>query len=318
MNEKHQSATQLEPVLFWRDAPQVKTEYPIANKRQRYLPRIRRKVRNDKVVTALKSGAAVKALDCTASIVAYNNPPDMIRKAVKSFLSCSSLDVELHIVDNSKRPALKSSLEDLPIKYHFFGSNAGYGKGHNKAIEECSASKYHVVMNPDVIIAPSTIEMLTAFMDQNPDIGMVCPKILNPDGTIQFLNKRYPAVIDLFIRRFLPRPFSSLFQRRLDRYEMNDIGYDTIYDVEAMTGAFMFCRTEVLALLGGFDHRYFLYFEDFDLGRKFQQFGYRTVFYPYAEVTHLWDRAAHKKLKEAFELIISMCKYFNKWGWKIY
>ena len=239
----------------------------------------------------------------------------MIRRAVKS-LFASSLKVELVIVDNSQTQALKSSLTDLPLKYHFSEGNSGYGRGHNKALEICSKSRYHVVINPDIIIAPSTIESLSAFLDENPDVGMACPKILNSDGTIQHLNKRYPTVFDLFLRRFLPKFLVSLFRKRLDRYEMKDKGYDSLYDVEAMSGAFMFCRTDVLRNLEGFDPRYFMYFEDFDLGRKFQELGFRTVYFPYASVTHLWERAAHKKLKITFVFIVNMFRYFNKWGWR--
>lgn len=254
-------------------------------------------------------------IDCSASIVIYNNPPELIRRAIESFLSCS-LKVELVIVDNSQTQALKSSLIDLPVKYHFSGHNSGYGRGHNQALEICSESRYHVVINPDIIIAPTTIESLTAYLDDNPDIGMVCPKILNSNGTIQHLNKRYPTVFDLFIRRFLPEYLVSFFRNRLDRYEMKDKGYDSLYDVEVMSGAFMVCRTDILRKLEGFDPRYFMYFEDFDLSRKFQKLGYRTVYFPSASVTHLWERAAHKKLKIALVFVVNMFRYFNKWGWK--
>lgn len=255
------------------------------------------------------------SFDCTASIVIYNNPPEMIRRAAESFLSCS-LDVELHIIDNSKTEALKSSLVDLPVKYHFYGSNAGYGRGHNRALEECSESKYHVINNPDIIISPFAIETLAAFMNDNADIGIVCPKVLNPDGTIQYLNKRYPTVFDLFIRRFLPKSLSPLFQKRLDSFEMKDIGYDSVRDVEFTTGCFMFCRTSVLRQVGGFDPQYFLHLEDCDLGRMVQKAGYRTVYFPGATVTHEWGREPHKNYRMAFIMIVSMFRYFNKWGWK--
>ncbi len=254
-------------------------------------------------------------IDCTASIVVYNNPPELIRNAAKSFLSCS-LDIELHIVENSQTQALKYSLIDLPIKYHFYGCNAGYGRGHNKALEECSDSKYHVMINPDIIIAPSVIETLAAFMDENTDIGMVCPKVLNEDGTVQHLNKRRTTVYDLFLRRLLPDSLRSFFQKRLDYYEMKDVGYDSIYDVPFVTGAFMFCRTEILKEVGGFDPRYFMYFEDADLSRKFQEHNCRTVFCPYVSVTHLWERASHKSIKMGFVFIANGIRYFNKWGWK--
>jgi GT2 family glycosyltransferase len=256
-------------------------------------------------------------LDCTASIVIYNNPPEMIRNAIKSFLSCS-LNYTLHVIDNSPTQALKSSLVDLPVKYHFYGSNAGYGRGHNRVIEECLESKYHVIINPDIIIAPETIETLSCYMDENPDIGMVSPKVLNEDGSIQHLNKRYPTVFDLFARRYFPKSLHSLLKKRFAKYETRDIGYDTIHDVEFMTGCFMFCRTSVLQSVGGFDERYFMYFEDCDLGQKFQNAGYRTVYYPSASVTHLWERASHKSIRMTWVLIVNMVRYFNKWGWRFF
>ena len=254
-------------------------------------------------------------LDCTASIVIYNNPPDMIRKVIESFLSCP-LNLELHIVDNSPTDSLKSSLVDFPVKYHFYGSNAGYGRGHNKAIEECLESKYHVIINPDIVISKTTIECLATFLDDNADIGMVCPKILNEDGSIQHLNKRYPTVFDLFNRRFIPKSLNYLIHRRMDKYEMKDIGYEDICDIECISGCFMFCRTEILKSVGCFDDRYFMYFEDFDLSRKLQQAGYRTVYYPHATVTHLWERASHKSIKMTWVFIVNMTRYFKKWGWK--
>ena len=259
----------------------------------------------------------MKFMDCTAAIVIFNNPPEMIRRVAESSLPCS-LDIELHIVDNSPTDVLKKSLKALPVHYHFAGSNVGYGRGHNKALKECSDSKYHVIINPDIIISHSAIEALAEFMDNNIDIGMVCPKVLNEDGSLQPLNKRYPTVFDLFVRRFLPKKLHRLFEKRLARYETRDIGYATIHDVEFMTGCFMFCRTSVLKEVGGFDERYFMYFEDCDLGQKFQNAGYRTVYYPHATVTHLWERASHKSFRMMWVLIVNMFRYFNKWGWRFY
>jgi len=259
----------------------------------------------------------MKFIDCTASIVIYKNPTEMIRRAIESFLSCS-LNVELHVIDNSPTDDLKSSLTNLPIKYHFYGSNAGYGGGHNKALAACSKSKYHVIINPDIAIASFAIENLTAFMDANPDIGILCPKVLNPDGTLQYLNKHYPTVFDLFVRRFLPKSLSLFFQKRLDWFEMKDVGYDSVTDVEFTTGCFMFCRTSVLKKVGGFDTRYFLHLEDCDLGRMVQKAGFRTVYFPGATVTHEWGREPHKNYRMLFVMVVSMFKYFNKWGWKFY
>lgn len=250
-------------------------------------------------------------------MVAYRNPPAMLRDAIVSFLK-TDCHVQLTIVDNSPSRDLSSSLKDLAVNYHFYGDNVGFGKGHNWVICSVNNSRYHIILNPDIIISPSTIGNLIAFMNDNPAIGIVSPKILNEDGTIQFLNKRYPSVFDLFLRRFIPSFLQNFFHERLDRYEMKDVGYDNICDVECISGCFMFCRTDVLKAVGGFDSRYFMYLEDFDLCREVQKAGYRTVYYPFATVTHIWERASHKSLNLARVHIHSAIKYFNKWGWKFF
>jgi hypothetical protein len=253
--------------------------------------------------------------DCTASMVIYKNPPEVVRRTAESFFN-TECSVQLTIVDNSPTTDLRSAFDGLPVSYHFFGKNVGYGKAHNWAISNAKNSKYHLVLNPDILIMPGCVSTLIAFMEKNPDIGIVCPRILNEDGSDQYLNKRYPSLMNFFIRRFMPKIFNPYFKKRLDHYEMRDVGYDKICDVEAMTGAFMLCRMNALKSLSGFDPRYFLYLEDFDLTRKFQQIGLRTVYYPQASVIHYWSRASHKSIRMTLIFIISMFQYFNKWGWK--
>ena len=252
--------------------------------------------------------------DCTASMVIYNNPPEMIRNAVATFLDtdCSK---HLTIVDTSPTPDLRSAFDGLPVSYHLYGENVGYGKAHNWAIFHSEPSKYHLILNPDIIISPGAISALIKFMDTNPDIGLVCPKILNEDGSIQYLNKRYPTVFDLFLRRFLPSPLKLFFQKRLDYYEMKDVGYDSAYDVPFLTGCFMFCRKSVLKEIGGFDPEYFLYFEDVDLCRRIQRI-HRTVYNPSVSVIHYWKREAHKNWLFTYYFICSAFRYFNRWGYK--
>ncbi|MHB8770712.1 MAG: glycosyltransferase family 2 protein [Syntrophales bacterium] len=264
----------------------------------------------------LRLAAREAPLDCVASIVLYKNPPEMIETVVSSFLD-TTLNVKLYIVDNSPAP-LPLSLAGRPAFYHYAGQNLGYGKAHNWSIQRCEPSRYFLVLNPDVIISRGVIEELSRYLDMNPEAGMICPKVLNKDNTLQYLNKRQPNLTDLFLRRF--HIYSGMFsalKRRLDRYEMRDVGYQDIREVPFMTGAFMFCRTDVLKRVGGFDPRFFMYFEDADLSRKFQQEGYKTVYYPYVNITHLWQREAQKRLTMALVFMISGMKYFHKWGWKL-
>lgn len=255
--------------------------------------------------------------DCIATIVTYNNSYESISGAINSFLS-TECNVKLIIVDNSPTPALQFEVDKIPLTYHYNGENVGYGRGHNWGIFHSDPSKYHLILNPDVVIKAGSIDALVQFMDSNPTIGMVCPKVLNPDGSTQHLNKRYPTVFDLFARRFLTKELNIFFRDRLTRYETHDIGYETTCDVEFMTGCFMFCRTEILKAIGGFDERYFLHFEDCDLGRMIQKAGFRTVYFPDAIITHEWGRGPHKSFRMMLIMIRSMFQYFNKWGWRWY
>ena len=256
-------------------------------------------------------------LDCIASVILYKNPPEMIENVVSSFLD-TDLRVKLYIIDNSPTP-LALSLENRPAFYHYAGQNLGYGKAHNWSIQRCEPCKYFLILNPDVIISKGVIEELSRYLDKHPEVGMVCPMVLNKDKTLQYLNKRQPNLTDLFLRRFYGhnRVFDVL-KRRLDHYEMRDVGYRDIHEVPFMTGAFMFCRMDVLKKVGGFDPRFFMYFEDADLSRRFQAEGYKTVYYPHVNITHLWQRESQKRLAMALIFMISGMKYFHKWGWKLY
>ena len=257
-------------------------------------------------------------LDCIACVILYKNPTWMIENVISSFLDTNK-KVKLYIIDNSPAPLMNPYPQNSPVFYHFVGQNLGYGKGNNWCIRRCEPSKYFLVLNPDVIISKGTIEELSQYLDRDPGIGMVCPRVLNKDQTLQHLNKRRPNLTDLFLRRFYTtKGMFPFIKKRLDHYEMRDIGYEDIYEVPFMTGAFMFCRANVLKKVDGFDPRFFMYFEDADLSQKFQREGYKTIYYPYVHITHFWKRESQKSLKMALVFMISGIKYFHKWGWKLF
>jgi hypothetical protein len=193
--------------------------------------------------------------------------------------------------------------------------NRGFGPAHNQALSVAD-SIYHVVCNPDIRISDDVFTPLIEHLRANDRIGLSCPRFLSLDGTLQPLNRRHPNVLDLFLRRFTPPFLRPLIQERLHSYDMQDVGYEHSYDVPFLSGAFLFCRTEVLKAVGGFDERYFLYFEDADLSRKVQDQGYRTVYLHDVSVTHAWERMAHKNWRGTRLFIESAYQYFRKWGFR--
>lgn len=225
-------------------------------------------------------------------------------------------DAEVLVVDNR---STDGSVEFLRTHYPEVRitpnpRRAGYGENHNCNLKH-ARGQYFVVMNSDVTVGVDTFAALAALMDKRPEVGIVAPKVLNPDGTVQGLNKREPTILDLGLRRFWPARWKRFVQHRLDRYEMRDIGYDVSCDVPFLSGAFMFCRTEVLRAVGGFDERFFLYFEDADLCRRVQR-THRTVYCPDVTITHFWERGAHKRARFAWYFIRSAFQYFNRWGYR--
>lgn len=224
---------------------------------------------------------------------------------------------EIRIVDNRSDDGTAELLQQYEgrVRVTYNPHRAGYGANHNLNLRQTGAP-YFVIMNADMLVEEDTFVRLAAFMDAHPDAGMVSPRFLGEDGTVQGSNKRLPAVWDLFLRRFVPGPIRRRFQRRLDAYEMRDVGYDAVCDVPFLSGAFLFCRTAVLERLGGFDEGFFLYFEDVDLCRRVAR-THRTMYFPGVSVTHFWKRAAHKNWRFTWYFISSAARYFRKWGLKL-
>lgn len=187
------------------------------------------------------------------------------------------------------------------------------GVGVNKGFivqMDSETTDYHLVLNPDIELKADDIDSMVKFMDENPDIGHLMPKVLNPDGSIQYLCKQLPSPFDLIIRRFFP---DNWFTKRRDWFEMRDSGYDKIMDVPYLSGSIMLLRVKALREVGIFDERFFMYPEDIDLTRRIGE-KYRTVFYPEVSVIHHHEKASFKSLKMLWIHIWNITKYFMKWG----
>ena len=194
--------------------------------------------------------------------------------------------------------------------------NVGFGRGHNLAIAE-AASDFHLVLNPDVIIAPQALSNALRFAAAHPKAGIIVPLVVNAHGEQEFLCKRYPSVLDLFLRGFAPEFVKRLFSRRLARYEMRDVIGDraSYFDPPIASGCFMLFRTALLKKLGGFDPRFFLYFEDYDLSIRASRLS-RIVYVPTVRITHLGGQAARKGWAHVRMFVSSAYKFYSLHGWR--
>lgn len=250
----------------------------------------------------------------TISIVLYNNPIAMLEKTIRSVLN-TSLDITLYLIDNSPTDNLKILVSmDQRIEYIHNPSNPGYGSAHNIAIKQSIANgvRYHLVLNPDVYYDSGVLETIVTYMDANPDVGLLMPKVLYPNGDIQYIAKLLPTPWDLFARRFVP--IKSYLERLNRRYALTFFDYSSTVQIPFVSGCFMFLRNDTLQKVGYFDEQFFMYLEDADLSIRIGAVA-KTVLYPHVHIYHEYERGAHKSFKLLWAFIQSAIKYFNKYGW---
>jgi GT2 family glycosyltransferase len=261
-------------------------------------------------------------MQLTASLVLYKNNPEIVIQTIKSLFG-TPIEIKLLVVDNSPTDELKKIFDDFQeydIDYYFNnGINVGFGQGHNFAISKVKKYDYHLVINPDIYFESKVILDLIYYLNDNLDIGLIQPKILYPHGELQYLCKRNPTILALFIRGFIPNKLASqgMFKLYMDWYEMRETRYDKIMDVCYLSGCFMLFRRQYLEEIGYFDENFFLYFEDADITMRMAE-KYRTVFYPNTYIYHYWARGSHTSLKLTWVTIQSAFYYFSKYGWKFW
>jgi len=262
----------------------------------------------------------------TASIVTYNNNLLDLEGILRSILI--SPVQKLWIIDHSET---FMGLEDELLEYkhkdedfikhenrgfqleYIKEANTGYGAGHNVALRKAmdEGSQYHLVVNPDVWFGAEVIPALWRLMEQDESIAQIMPKVLFLNGSVQRLAKLLPTPLDLFGRFFFPE---RLIAKRNARFELRHSGYDKTLNVPYLSGCFMFLRMSALKSEGLFDERFFMYIEDTDLTRRLHE-KYKTLFYPSVSIYHRFSRLSYHNWNLSLTHMISVIKYFNKWGW---
>lgn len=254
-----------------------------------------------------------RMLDVVCSIVIYKNDRGQLLDAINSFLN-TDLHVRLVLIDNSPVNDLFDLSSDPRVEYIHNPTNPGFGTSHNIAIRKFQdLTKYHLILNPDIYYSKGVLESLLFFLESDENIGLVMPKVLYPNGELQYLAKLIPTPFDFFMRRFIIS--SRLKDIFTERFELRFSGYSSIMDVPYLSGCFMLCRSNVLRRIGGFDENIFMHFEDLDITRRINDLGYRSVFYPHQVITHDHVYKSVLSVSNLYVYLSSAVYYFNKWGW---
>jgi N-acetylglucosaminyl-diphospho-decaprenol L-rhamnosyltransferase len=195
--------------------------------------------------------------------------------------------------------------------------NLGFGGGNNLGARE-ARGKYILILNPDIFVGEDSVQKMVSYMEAHPDVGVLGPQLVYPDDKIQDSCRRHMKFRDLVVKRTFLRRL-PLLRRRVDRYTMEDFDHSVTQEVDLLVGACLMIPRKVYEEIGGFDERYFLFMEDFDLCREVAKAGHKVVYHPEVAVTH-----NHKRLSSGsvFKLlrqkvfwihIASAFKYFWKW-----
>jgi hypothetical protein len=202
---------------------------------------------------------------------------------------------EVIVVDNCSADGSPEMVESTfpRVKLINPGNNVGFARANNLGARN-SKSRYLLFLNPDTFVSNNTFSSMIDFMDQNPRAGAANCLLLNEDGSIQLLaNRRMPTFPVLLLeslginRRFPNNPINR-------KYTMASWDRSDSRRIEVISGAFFFTRAKLFVDLGGFDERYFMYVEDFELSLRIRNAGYEIWFNPTTSILHYGGKSSYK------------------------
>lgn len=225
----------------------------------------------------------------SAIIINYNGG-DLLRKTLSSLvaeLTGLELESEIIVVDNASTDDSLSLISDRfpSVRVISLPRNSGFARAANSGAR-ASCGRYLLFLNNDIEIEPGSIGRLISFLDAHPDYALVAPAVLGRDGSFELSFGPDLNLLSEFFLKTLARKYYAclyrLFRKKMAR------------DVDWASGVALLIRREPFFEIGGFDERYFLYFEDADLGLRLRCSGYKLRYLPEARIIHYRGAVASK------------------------
>ena len=237
---------------------------------------------------------------------------ELTRDTVNSVLGYDyPFSVEVVIVDNASGDDSLARLKDYfkdDVTFIASGENRGFAAGNNLALKDLS-SDYVLLLNSDTIVWENTLENIYNYMENHPDVGACgCRVRLESDELDKACKRTFPNVKNSFFRLFhIPTKSKD------DNYNLTNLPDDEVYEIDCLTGAFMFMRNDALKQAGLLDETFFMYGEDIDLCYRIKHAGWKIVYYGKSSITHLKGASSKKqKNKLIYEFYRAMYIYYKK------
>lgn len=255
----------------------------------------------------------MSAPDISIIIVTWN-VREMLRRALRCiYATVRRASFEVLVVDNASADGSATMVcaEFSQVTLIANRENLGFGRANNQAAA-LARGRYLLLLNPDAFVHEGAIDEMVAFMDAHPEAGASGCRLRYEDGSLQSSVTAFPTLLtELWTTLGLDRVFSRhpIFGQYMVHHEQ----LDYVQEVDSLMGAFLMLRRDVIAQVGLFDERFFMYSEEVDLCYRLRRAGWRNYFVPQAEATHVWGGSAWQIQGESFLRIFrSRVQFFRK------
>lgn len=262
-------------------------------------------------------------------IIANYNTEEFLRNCLNSIKSTvKNVKYEVIVTDNnSKDDSVTMIKNEFPwVKLIESKINGGFAYANNLAIKE-SSGKYIFLLNTDTVLLKDVIEKMVNYMDENKDVGLLGPKLLNRDMSHQTSVSGFPSFKREFyhiyklknilkipiLKKIIVAMSGKIGSKDVEQYMMNFKSIDEPREVQVLVGAALLVRRNVIDKIGMLDERYFMYYEEIDFCYQANKAGFKAVYYPNGEIIHYIGQSSDK-IKDItfYERYKSMIKYFRK------
>jgi GT2 family glycosyltransferase len=244
----------------------------------------------------------------------------LLRRCLQSvYASEGDFSFAACVVDNhSADDSVAMVKEEFPqVRLIANQENAGYPAANNQGLRALDVGgdfspRYALLLNPDTEVPADAFSRLLAFMEENPEVGVVGPKLVMPDGRLDLACRRgFDSMTALFYHMV---GLSRLFPHspRFARYNMTFLDEDEMTEVDSVVGAFMLVRTSAVQEVGLLDERFWMYGEDLDWAKRIRQRGWKVVYNPTVTVLHVKRASSRQNPRAQVEFYRAMLIFYYK------
>jgi len=255
-------------------------------------------------------------VEVIVSLVVDNHRP-FIATCLESLLSQKDFtSFRVVVVDNRSTDGTRGIVESFGDRVNLIVRDKKYSfSSNNNIVFQKFSANYFLVLNPDTVLSDTTISQLHQFMESHPRAGAAAPKLVFPDGSLQFSCRKFPTPHSALLRR---TPIRYLFAENMRgrSHLMEEWDHEAVRDVDWVLAACVIFRSRTLRETGYFDEGFRLYCEDIDLCYRIWKAGWEIYYLPHPTVLHNHLAKSDKKLLSRYSLwhYRSMIRYIAKHG----